>query len=321
MGISLDAVKAEHSFMTSRKLVQGRFAAAARVGAALLARLALPMLPVLLVLLLAPAARALDLGGGYFGIGDAKGMRVEIDKGAEGQDTAGRFIDSNALAAEFGGGWVGTGIEAMLRFPRRAVFIRITEAPSGIFLIALPFDDEGTPIAEQSRRMVFLRDGVRPPEQPELYQSEPDRADRVVDPDVFLASYGFWSPDGVSRGFAAIGARYRTLIRLFPMVHADVLWKLCQAGGKLASTQRGEALRGQGVDCADIVSTVDRLQRVGRFGEWKAAADADAAQLMVTTQCARGYIVKQSVCGPASKQAAAAAVSMQTVAGAIASFR
>ena len=42
---------------------------------------------------------------------------------------------------------------------------------------------------------------------------------------------------------------------------------------------------------------------------------------MVSAQCARGYIVKESVCGPASKKAAAAAVSMNTVAGAIAPFR
>lgn len=318
MGKDLDAVKAEQSFMTSRKPKSGRYAAGARAWTALMVRLAAS---AVLIAMMTTGARAIDLGGGYFGVGDATGMRVEIDKGAEGKKTAGRFIDSNGLAAEFRGGWVGDGIEAMLRFPKRAVFIRMTEAPSGIFLIALPFDNAGAPIAAQSRRMVFLRDGTPAPEQSELYQSEPDRADRVVDADVFLASYSFWSADGVSRGFAAIGARYRTMIRLFPMVHADVLWKLCQAGGKLASTQRGEALRGQGVDCEDILGTVDRLQREGRFGEWKAAASAEGAQLMISAQCARGYIVKKSVCGPASKAAADAAVSMRTVASAIAPFR
>ena len=34
-----------------------------------------------------------------------------------------------------------------------------------------------------------------------------EQADGVLDPDVFLASYPFWSPTGVSRGFEAIGAR------------------------------------------------------------------------------------------------------------------
>jgi hypothetical protein len=318
MGTDLDVVKEEQTFMTLRNPKTGQFVAAARAGTALMGRLAAA---AVLIVMMATGARALDLSGGYFGVGDANGMRVEIDKGAEGKDTAGRFIDSNGLAAEFGGGWVGIGIEAMLRFPKRAVFVRMTEAPSGIFLIALPFDDAGAPIAAQSRRMVFLRDGTAAPEQSELYQSEPDRADRVVDADVFLASYSFWSADGVSRGFAAIGARYRTMIRLFPMVHADVLWKLCQAGGKLASTQRGEALRGQGVDCGDILDTVERLQRDGRFDDWKAAASVESAQLMVSAQCARGYIVKKSVCGPASKAAADAAVSMRTVASVIAPFR
>ncbi|MGG7568296.1 hypothetical protein ACQ5SO_19255 [Rhodovulum sp. DZ06] len=274
-----------------------------------------------LALVIGGAARAEDLSGGYFGLGDARGMRIEVEQGDPAGDPAGLFIDSNGAEARFGGAWVGGGIEAVLAFPDSQVFLRLDAAPSGLVAIALPLDEDGQPIERASREMTFLRDGLAPPAQPELYQPEPDRADRVVDPDVFLASYSFWSPEGVSRGFSAIGARYRTMMRLYPMVHADVLWKLCGADGRLASEQRGEALRGQGVECAELLGLVEDLQRSGRFGEWKAAAEAEGADFLAAVQCARGYIVKREVCGPAAQKTAAAAVSLRTVATAIQPFR
>jgi hypothetical protein len=283
-------------------------------------RRALRGVALIVALAAASAAAAGDLTGGYFGIGESQGMRVVIEQGRAEADPLGAFIDSNGVEASFGGGWVDGAIEAVLAFPKRAVFIRVTEAPMGLVLLALPIGDDAKPIAAQSRHMVFVRDGTGAPILPPLYQPEPERADRVVDPDVFLASYAFWSPDGVSRGFGAIGARYRTMIRLHPMAHADILWALCRAEGRLASTQRGEALRGQGADCDAILSAVERLQRTGRFDDWKSAARAEADDLMAAVQCARGYIVKESVCGPASRRTAAAAVSMGTVGGVLARF-
>lgn len=306
---------ASAALRADRQAVQG----SAKRGAARLAALAALLFAGLLAGL-SPAAAA-DLTGGYFGLGDARGMRIELDQGAEGADPAGRFIDSNGTEAAIGGGWKDGAIEAVLAFPESQVFLRLMEASSGLVAVAIPLDEDGKPVARAAREMTFLRDGMAPPVQPELYQPEPDRADRVVDPDVFLASYSFWTPTGVSRGFSAIGARYRTMMRLYPMLHADVLWKLCGADGRLASEQRGEALRGQGVECSDILATVDRLQRAGRFGEWKAAADAEAQDFLAAVQCARGFIVKESVCGPAAKKTAQAAVSLRTVASAIKPFR
>ena len=147
----------------------------------------------------------------------------------------------------------------------------------------------------------------------------PSRPGQEIDPDVFLASYQFWEPEGVANGFDNIGARYRTVLRMFPQIHADVLWKLCQA-----QTQRGllaEALRGQGAGCAEIQATVARLQDGGRFSDWKAAVDREISQLMPAVQCSRGYIVKESVCGPASKRVAEAATSLETLATVLGRWR
>jgi hypothetical protein len=195
----------------------------------------------------------------------------------------------------------------------------MTPAAMGLQMTVLPLDREGRPLRQQARSLAFLREGVEAPEQPELYMDAPARAGQETDPDVFLASYQYWTPEGVARGFDNIGARYRTMIRLFPQLHADVLWKLCRA-----ESQRellAEALRGQGADCAAIEGTVDRLQETGRFGEWKRAVQAEIDALLPAVQCARGYIVKESVCGPASQRMSEAAVSLETVGTALARWR
>lgn len=297
----------------TRGIIRGLHRAAA-------SRLAAPLLAAALALA-GGAAAAADLTGGYFGLGDARGMRIEIEAGAEGADVTGRFSDSNGTETDFTAKWVGEGAEGLLSFPKQDVFLRIEDAPSGLVALALPLAEDGTPREGGARKLIFLRDGLAPPAQPDLFLPEPKRADGVVDPDVFIASYPFWSPEGVSNGFAAIGARYRTMLRLYPMLQADVLWKLCAAPGDLASSQRGEALRGQGVDCEALLGTVERLQRKGEFDAWKAAAGAEAQEFMVSAQCARGFIVKKSVCGPAAQRTAKAAVSMKTVGAAIAPFR
>lgn len=270
----------------------------------------------------APAARADDapvpsLAGRYTGIGPARGMQVEITDA--GRKPAGKFHDSNGVEATIGGGWKEGGLEALLNFPGRPVFVRLTPSAMGLQMAVLPLDPEGKPLREQARVLAFLREGVRTPEQPALYQDPPKRAGSETDPDVFLASYQFWPPEGVANGFDNIGPRYRTILRMFPQIHADVLWKLCSADSQRALL--AEALRGQGAGCADIEKTIARLQANGKFSAWKAAVDKEIDQLMPAIQCARGYIVKESVCGPASKRVADAAVSLQTLGTVLARWR
>ncbi|MEC9433665.1 MAG: hypothetical protein VYD87_12240 [Pseudomonadota bacterium] len=250
------------------------------------------------------------LEGRFEGIGPARGMSLEItDIGA--RSPGGVFRDSNGLEAELEGGWKQGGLEAVLAFPERQVFVRLTEAALGLQMAVLPLDENGQPLRRQARILAFLREGVAAPEQPALYQEPPKRAGQELDPDVFLASYQFWPPEGVANGYDNIGARYRTVFRLFPQIHADIMWKLCDADSQKALL--AEALRGQGATCADIDGAVERLQARGRFGDWKRAVQAEIDALMPAVQCARGYIVKASVCAPAAKRVSDAAVSLDTL--------
>lgn len=258
------------------------------------------------------------LEGAYFGIGSARGMNLSLEAD---EDPSGVFVDSNGVEAEIGGGWRDGGLEALLNFPGRPVWARFDPAPLGVAMTVLPIDPEGRPIEAQARVLAFLREGTPTPEQPGLYMDPPKRADGESDPDVFLASYQFWPPEGVYNGFAQIGARYRTMIRFFPQVHADVLWKLCEAEGRGAQALIAESLRGQGADCAAIRGTVSRLQEQGRFVEWKRAVSDAIDAMMPAVQCARGYIVKEEVCAPASKRIAEAAVSLETVGTLLARWR
>lgn len=264
------------------------------------------------------ATPVLQLEGTFHGLGSAEGMRVVIDD--VDAKPGGRFIDSNGREAAIGGGWRDGGLETVLAFPGRPVFARLAPAALGLQMTVLPLDPDGRPLEREARVLAFLREGVRPPEQPALYMQPPRRADGETDPDVFLASYQFWPPDGVARGFAQIGARYRTMIRFFPQLHADVLWKLCgaqDAGAPGAAALIAEALRGQGASCRDVVRTVETLQTRGRFADWKTEVDRDIAALLPAVQCARGYIVKPEVCRPAAKTIADAAVSLKTVSAAL----
>ena len=72
-------------------------------------------------------------------------------------------------------------------------------------------------------------------------------------------------------------------------------------------------LRGQGAGCADLDAAIGALQDNGRFPDWKRAVQAEIDALMPAVQCARGYIVKASVCEPASKRISDAAVSLETL--------
>ena len=250
------------------------------------------------------------LEGRFEGIGPARGMSLAItDVGA--RSPGGTFRDSNGVEAELEGGWKQGGLEAVLAFPERQVFVRLTQAALGLQMAVLPLDADGQPQRRQARVLAFLREGVAAPEEPALYQDAPKRPGQELDPDIFLASYQFWPPEGVANGYDNIGARYRTVFRLFPQIHADIMWKLCDADSQ--RTLLAEALRGQGAGCADLDAAIGALQDNGRFPDWKRAVQAEIDALMPAVQCARGYIVKASVCEPASKRISDAAVSLETL--------
>jgi hypothetical protein len=271
----------------------------------------------LLVFLAGQVMAQTGLSGRYNGVGPAEGMQFSVEP--SGDRLVGEFRDSNGATAKIDAGWVDGGAEAVLPFLSRPVFIRILPESIGAVLIVLPISPEGVPMQNEARTLTFVREGMAVPRLPKGYQNPPAKMGLVQDPDVFLISYEFWPPDGVVRGYDAIGPRYQTMLRLFPLVHADVLWKMCLADARPPAL--AEALRGQGVSCESIVRDIEGAKTKGRFDAYKQDVERDKAELMAAVQCARNYIVKESVCGPASKRVAQAAVAMQTIASALSKYR
>jgi hypothetical protein len=271
----------------------------------------------LIFLAATPVLAQTGLSGGYNGVGPAEGMRFTI--APEGKKLVGEFRDSNGATAKIDAEWVDGGAEAVLPFLSRPVFIRILPQSIGAIMIVLPISPEGKPVQAEARTLTFVRDGVKAPKLPQGYQNPPKKMGLVLDPDVFLISYEYWPPDGVVRGYDGIGPRYQTMLRLFPLVHADVLWKMCQSGTRPPGL--AEALRGQGATCESIVRDLEGTKTKGRFDAFKADVSREKAELLAAVQCARSYIVKDSVCGPAAKRMAQAAMEMQTIASALSKYR
>ena len=85
-------------------------------------------------------APVVALKGTFEGLGTAQGMRIVIEDA--GRTPSGRFTDSNGLEADIGGGWKAGGLEAVLAFPQRAVFVRLTPVSLGLQMTVLPIDGD-----------------------------------------------------------------------------------------------------------------------------------------------------------------------------------
>lgn len=255
------------------------------------------------------------LAGSYVGVAEAAGMKLELR--ASGGGLKGVFTDSNGVRADVNAKAVGNAVEAMLQFPKKQVKIRIFQEAVGIRMIAIPLDTAGQPVIDQTAALVFVPPGTRLPKIPAGYQPPALRV-RVVDPDTFLISYPFWPAEGVAYGYESIEPRFRPIFSLFPVVMTDVLWKLCASSYK--PRVMGEALRGQGVSCDAVLRAVDRMQKNRRFQRFKDDVARESKQLLVVVRCARGYIIKPSVCEPAGKTVADAAASLQTVAAVLSRY-
>jgi len=142
---------------------------------------------------------------------------------------------------------------------------------------------------------------------------------RAFDARAFVESYPFWEPQGALWAYEALEPRHRTVIRLFALVQADLLWKLCQ------SPQRGaglaEALRGQGVVCADVVNAVAAAQAGGAFDRFKANVAQERALLVATLDCGDKYVAHGPGCADAARETARRAVSMETAATVLRRYR
>ncbi|MEM9048395.1 MAG: hypothetical protein AAGC92_06715 [Pseudomonadota bacterium] len=265
-----------------------------------------------LILWLAPPgalAQIERMQGRFLGVAEAQGMQLEL--AMRGDRLVGTFFDSNGVTTEIDATPTGSAAEAVLIFPQRQVKVRLFAESVGLRMVAIPLDEDGLPIIQQTNALIFLPPGIRMPEPPRGYQPPTYRV-RVVDPDTFLISYPFWPPEAVAFGYESVETRFRPMISLYPTVLMDVLWKMCSSSYKPSAL--GEALRGQGVSCDQVVAKVDQLQGNGRFESWKAAVEDEKTGLITAMQCARGYVRREDICRPAARETADRAVSLQTVA-------
>lgn len=273
-------------------------------------RLAVLALLALLALLRPAAAEVM---GGYFGIDSAAGMRLDFAEGRNGLDARLTWPDGTAFAFEATP--LPTGAEAIVDAPGGKALYVATAEPLGLVFTMIPLGEDDLPLPAGTVAYLFLRDGVTAPPRPARYVPPPDGPGGTIDPRAFVESYSFWPSKNVAWGYEMVRGRYRTLIRLHPVVQADILWKLCRANAAPAAL--AEALRGQGVSCDDVLAAFGRMLRPGGsiepFNAFRRDVEAQKAALVEAIHCSLDYRRNDPDCRRAGARVAVAAASLETV--------
>ena len=257
------------------------------------------------------------LNGSYFGIDDAQGASITIAPDSGGY--SGVFFDAAGNSQDFKADRAEDIAEAVLDMDGRTILMRMVPLPYGAEVAIIPFDDQGRLVLEASRLLNFVRQGVSLPNAPKDFSEPPRRAGETVAANAFLASYQFWDPVGVVNGYLGLPERFRPLMRMFPAVQLDVIWKLCLAPS--ADRALASALRGQGVDCPGVLQTIVAAQRSDLFDRYKAEVEEERQTLRLVVRCADGYVESKEACDAASQRLSEAAVSLRTAAGVLARYR
>jgi hypothetical protein len=257
------------------------------------------------------------LAGTYLGIDDAQGARIRIAPDPGGY--SGTFHDPQGRSQSFQADRVEDAAEAVLDMDGQTVLMRIAPLPFGAQVSIIPLRPDGSMALEFSRSLGFVREGVELPKKPDAFVEAPQLPGERVAGNAFVESYQFWSPEGVVNGYLGLPDRFRTLLRMFPAVQLDVIWKLCLAAD--ADRALGIALRGQDVACPEVVGAIAGVQRENRFDDYKAEVDAEREALQTSIRCADGYVASRRTCDDAAKRLAEAAVSMRTAGQVLSKYR
>lgn len=277
------------------------------------------LLLVFLAFVVAPLAALAQetLNGTYLGVDEAAGARIVISP--DGGGFNGTYFDPQGRSRGFQADRVQDMAEAVLDMGGQTVLMRIAPLPFGAKVSILPFRGDGTLAVEFSRELGFVRQGVQLPQKPDAFVPPPAFPGQTVAGNAFVESYQFWEPTGVVNGYLGLPQRFRTLMRMFPAVQLDVIWKLCLApqGERALAT----ALRGQGVACPDVLAAIAKAQRENRFDQYKAEVEAERQALQTSIRCADGYVESRSTCDAAARRIAEAAVSLRTAAMVLQRYR
>ncbi|HSF94317.1 MAG TPA: hypothetical protein VLA52_04760 [Thermohalobaculum sp.] len=275
---------------------------------------------VLAILVLAaqvPAARAVDMQGTFYGVDDAAGVSIEIQPDPEG--FTGTFFDAHGNSQEFKADREGDSAQAVLDMDGRTVLMRVDPLPFGAEITIVPVDADGNLDFPAGRKMNFVRASLSLPQPGPEFVPAPRNDTRRIAANGFLASYEFWDPTGVRNGYVSLPDRFRTVMRLFPAVQLDVIWKLCLAPA--SDRALSLALRGQGVSCPEVAEGIAAAQMSGRFDSYKAEVTAQKAVLRMTVRCADGFPESKEDCDNAARELAAQAVTLDTAATVLERYR
>ena len=279
--------------------------------------LALAALAVLTIAGAAGAAPSVILEGSYRGTGEAEGLAFEIAPDPGGFRGTWRGASG---AQAFLADRVGDVAEAVIDRGDETVLLRIAPQPYGAEAVLIPFLEDGRLDTARGRLLAFLGEGVRSARLPEGHALAPTgtRQGRITGT-TFLRSYRWWRPPGVALGYLALSRDHRTLIRLFPAVQLDLIWKLCLASR--ADRAQGAVLRGADLGCADVTRGIAAAQAAGRYRAYRDAVAEARESLIVAMRCAQNERMAEGVCARSAERLAGAATSLETPASILARFR
>lgn len=256
-----------------------------------------------------------EIAGTFVGIDDAEGMAVWIKPDPAGRDLfSGRILAKNKAIYDFTGERSGNIVQGAAVAGNQNVFLHITYKSVGIVVNWIPILTLATENAPAQTgdaiEYVFVREGTFLPQMPGYFAPPPKSERTSMNTLVFLDSYQFWPPAAVSHGFAIIPSNHRALLRFYPHVQTDILWKLCKAGG--LSPQRQRTIKGQGVGCPDIIEAVDAMQQYGSFSRYKKTVAIEKEEFRMAVGCGQGML-QSSTCKKIAKGTAQRALELKNV--------
>lgn len=193
--------------------------------------------------------------------------------------------------------------------------MRVAQRGPGVIMTWAPLGAQGEPDRSRVQSFAFVRRGV---ELPGASRVAAPRRGEKTSPAVFFAGYEFWEPAAVEIGYENLNDADRALMRMFPLVQTDVLWKMC--GAPSGGEGLPEALRGQSVTCAEIAQAVAAGQASGRFNAFKQQTATQRGEALKAIECGRG-LYREGECAAAARRTQEIALSLQTVAGALQALR
>lgn len=258
-----------------------------------------------------------QFAGRYVGIDAAQGMRVELS--VSGSNARGTLIRADGTRTRFSGEVVDDSLEASFTEQGRRVYVRLLAEPIGARLVLVPIDADNVLRVDETEAYAFLREGVDLPQRPERFLPPPDRPIPYIEPRAFVSSFPFWPPRSVALAYEGLEPRFRSVIKLYPRVHADLLWKLCASPERTPGI--AEALRGQGLNCNEVNTAFRTMQAGAGFGRFKREVVAEAKALMTTLGCADDLRRNDAACRAAAAETARRATAMETAGSVLARYR